>query len=144
MTAEVLAFLGGAPGPISLFEAWEEAVLACGESTMKVSKTQISWGNPLQFAVLSQPRRAAQRRTGALLATLGLVRRKKDWPRECLVVTVGLDRPLNSPRSAVSVEPYPGRWTHHLLLTAPEDVDGLLAAWLAEAYRFAREKQRRA
>ena len=23
MTAEVLAFLGGAPGPISLFEAWE-------------------------------------------------------------------------------------------------------------------------
>lgn len=25
MTAEVLAFLGGAPGPISLFEAWEEA-----------------------------------------------------------------------------------------------------------------------
>ena len=50
MTAEVLAFLGGAPGPISLFEAWEEAVLACGESTMKVSKTQISWGNPLQFA----------------------------------------------------------------------------------------------
>ena len=41
-------------------------------------------------------------------------------------------------------EPYPGRWTHHLILTAPEDVDGLLAAWLAEAYRFAREKQRRA
>ena len=75
MTAEVLAFLGGAPGPISLFEAWEEAVLACGESTMKVSKTQISWGNPLQFAVLSQPRRAAQRRIGALLATLGLGRR---------------------------------------------------------------------
>ena len=64
MTAEVLAFLGGAPGPISLFEAWEEAVLACGESAMKVSKTQISWGNPLQFAVLSQPRRAAQRRAG--------------------------------------------------------------------------------
>ena len=116
MTAEVLAFLGGAPGPISLFEAWEEAVLACGESTMKVSKTQISWGNPLQFAVLSQPRRAAQRR----------------------------GRRVEHPRILQAVEPYPGRWTHHLLLTAPEDVDGLLAAWLAEAYRFAREKQRRA
>ena len=97
MTAEVLAFLGGAPGPISLFEAWEEAVLACGESTMKVSKTQISWGNPLQFAVLSQPRRAAQRRTGALLATLGLGRR------------------VEHPRILQAVEPYPGRWTHHLL-----------------------------
>ena len=94
MTAEVLAFLGGAPGPISLFEAWEEAVLACGESTMKVSKTQISWGNPLQFAVLSQPRRAAQRRTGALLATLGLGRR------------------VEHPHILQAVEPYPGRWTH--------------------------------
>ena len=103
-----------------------EAVLACGESTMKVSKTQISWGNPLQFAVLSQPRRAAQRRIGALLATLGLGRR------------------VEHPRILQAVEPYPGRWAHHLLLTAPEDVDGLLAAWLAEAYRFAREKQRRA
>ena len=113
MTAEVLAFLGGAPGPISLFEAWEEAVLACGESAMKVSKTQISWGNPLQFAVLSQPRRAAQRRAGALMATLGLGRR------------------VEHPRILQAVEPYPGRWTHHLLLTAPEDVDGLLAAWLA-------------
>ena len=92
MTAEVLAFLGGAPGPISLFEAWEEAVLACGESTIKVSKTQISWGNPLQFAVLSQPRRAAQRRAGALMATLGLGRR------------------VEHPRILQAVEPYPGRW----------------------------------
>ena len=49
-----------------------------------------------------------------------------------------------TPRVVAASEPYPGRWTHHLLLTAPEDVDGLLAAWLAEAYRFAREKQRRA
>ena len=120
MTAEVLAFLGGAPGPISLFEAWEEAVLACGESTMKVSKTQISWGNPLQFAVLSQPRRAAQRRTGALLATLGLGRR------------------VEHPHILQAVEPYPGRWTHHLLLTAPEDVDGLLAAWLCQGKTEAR------
>ena len=126
MTAEVLAFLGGAPGPISLFEAWEEAVLACGESTMKVSKTQISWGNPYLFAMLSHPRRAADRKAGALLATFGLNRR------------------LDSPRILQAVEPYPGRWSQHLLLSAPEDVDGLLAAWLAEAYRFAREKQRRA
>lgn len=94
MTAEVLAFLGGAPGPISLFEAWEEAVLACGESTMKVSKTQISWGNPLQFAVLSQPRRAAQRRTGALLATLGLGRRV-EHPR--ILGRGALSRPLDPP-----------------------------------------------
>jgi len=114
MTAEVLAFLGGAPGPISLFEAWEEAVLACGESTMKVSKTQISWGNPLQFAVLSQPRRAAQRRTGALLATLGLGHR------------------VEHPRILQAVEPYPGRWTHHVLVTEADQIDEELMGWLRE------------
>ena len=30
MTAEVLAFLGGEPGKIALFEAYEATVLACG------------------------------------------------------------------------------------------------------------------
>ena len=126
MTAEVLAFLGGAPGPISLFEAWEEAVLACGESTMKVSKTQISWGNPLAVCRSLPAPAGRPAADGALLATLGLGHR------------------VEHPHILQAVEPYPGRWTHHLLLTAPEDVDGLLAAWLAEAYRFAREKQRRA
>ena len=124
MTAEVLAFLGGEPGKIAIFEAYEGAVLSCGESRMKVSKTQISWGNPYLFAMLSQPRRASDRKAGALLATLGLNRR------------------LDSPRILQAVEPYPGRWTHHLLLTGPEAVDGQLRAWLAEAYGFARAKGR--
>lgn len=124
MTAEVLAFLGGEPGKIAIFEAYEGAVLSCGESRMKVSKTQISWGNPYLFAMLSQPRRASDRKAGALLATLGLNRR------------------LDSPRILQAVEPYPGRWTHHLLLTGPEAVDGQLRAWLAEAYGFARTKGR--
>ena len=123
MTAEVLAFLGGAPGPISLFEAWEEAVLACGESTMKVSKTQISWGNPLQFAVLSQPRRAAQRRIGALLATLGLGHR------------------VEHPHILQAVEPYPGRWTHHVLVTEADQIDEELMGWLREAWDFAESKR---
>ena len=43
---------------------------------------------------------------------------EKDWPRECLLVTFGLERQLLSPRIAVAVEPthagptmwwYPGR-----------------------------------
>ena len=101
MTAEVLAFLGGAPGP----------------------KTQISWGNPLQFAVLSQPRRAAQRRTGALLATLGLGRR------------------VEHPRILQAVEPYPGRWTHHVLVTEADQIDEELMGWLREAWNFAESKR---
>ena len=125
MTGEVLAFLGGDPGKIAIFEAYEGAVLSCGESAMRVTKTQISWGNPFLFAMLSHPRRAADRRAGALLATFGLHRR------------------LDSPRILQAVEPYPGRWTHHLLLARPEEVDGEVAAWLAEAWAFAREKGRK-
>ena len=125
MTGEVLAFLGGDPGKIAIFEAYEGAVLSCGESAMKVTKTQVSWGNPFLFAMLSHPRRAADRRAGALLATFCLHRR------------------LDSPRIFQAVEPYPGRWTHHLLLARPEEVDGEVAAWLAEAWAFAREKGRK-
>ena len=125
MTGEVLAFLGGDPGKIAIFEAYEGAVLSCGESAMRVAKTQISWGNPFPFAMLSHPRRAADRKAGALLATFGLHRR------------------LDSPRILQAVEPYPGRWTHHLLLARPEEVDGEVAAWLAEAWAFAREKGRK-
>ena len=125
MTGAVLAFLGGDPGKIAIFEAYEGAVLSCGESTMKVAKTQVSWGNPYLFAMLSHPRRAADRKAGALLATFGLHRR------------------LDSPRIFQAVEPYPGRWTHHLLLARPEEVDGEVAAWLAEAWAFAREKGRK-
>ena len=125
MTAEVLAFLGGDPRKIAIFEAYEGAVLSCGESAMRVTKTQVSWGNPFLFAMLSHPRRAADRRAGALLATFGLHRR------------------LDSPRILQAVEPYPGRWTHHLLLARPEEVDGEVAAWLAEAWAFAREKGRK-
>ena len=77
-----------------------------------------------------------------LFAAVSLpVRRKKGWPRECLVLTLGLACPLDSPRAAVSVEPYPGRWTNHVLLTRPEEVDEELLLWLQEAWDFAQSKR---
>lgn len=123
MTAEVLAFLGGDGTRVAVFEAVEAAVLACGDSRMAVCKTQISWGNPLKFAFLSLPRRAAP--PGSLLCTFG-------WERR-----------VEHPRILQAVEPYPGRWVHHVLLTGPDEVDGELSSWLAAAYRFARQKRRK-
>ena len=35
---------------------------------------------------------------------------------------------------------YPGRWTTHIVLGAPEDVDGELLSWLEEAYAFSERK----
>ena len=38
------------------------------------------------------------------------------------------------------MEPYPNRWTHHVLVTREEELDGELLGWLEEAYEFARNK----
>lgn len=121
MTGEVLTFLGGDPGRIALFEAMEAAVLACGESTMAVSKSQISWGNPKKFAFFSL----------------------HHAPQGCAVATFGLGRRVDAPQIWQAVEPYPNRWTHHVLLAAPADVTPALGGWLKEAYTFAQAKGRR-
>lgn len=122
MTAQVLEFLRGDPRRMTLFETVEAAVLALGESGLAVARTQISWGNPKKFALLSLPRRAG---AGGLILTLGLGRRAED------------------PCVFQAVEPYPGRWTHHIALAGPEDVDDAVRALLAEAYTFALNKKRR-
>lgn len=126
MTGDVLTFLGADPHRIALFETAEEAILAPGESRMTVGKSQISWGNPKKFAFLSLPRRVGG-----------------GFPAGCLILTFGLEHRVAHPRIFQSVEPYPDRWTHHVVLSATGDVDDLVRAWLAEAYTFAKTKHPR-
>ena len=124
-SSDVLFFFDGHPAELALYEALFRAV----EETfpagrVKVQKSQISFYGRHLFAAASLP-----------------VRRRKDWPRTCLVVTVGLSYRLDSPRVAVASEPYPGRWTHHILVTEEDQIDGELMGWLQEAWDFA-ERQR--
>ena len=48
---------------------------------------------------------------------------------------------MESPRVAVAVEPYPNRWTHHVLISKAEQIDGELLGWLREAHTFAESKR---
>ena len=122
---DVLFFFDGHPTELSLFRALAGAMdAALPPARLRVQKSQISFYNRHLFAAASLP-----------------VRRRRDWPRECLVVTVGLSRPLDSPRAAVSVEPYPGRWTNHILLTREDQVDDELLRWLREAWDFSQSKR---
>ena len=57
------------------------------------------------------------------------------------MVTVGLARQMESPRVAVAVEPYPGRWTHHILISEESQIDDELLEWLEEAWAFAESKR---
>ena len=56
------------------------------------------------------------------------------------MVTVGLARKVESPRIAVATEPYPGRWTHHIVVAGPEEIDDELMGWVKEAAAFAAAK----
>lgn len=66
--------------------------------------------------------------------------RKAARPDPYLTVTFGLSHRVSAPRIAQAVEPYPGRWTHHVLLGMPEEVDDELMVWLVEAHDFALTK----
>ena len=122
--SDVLFFFDGKPTELALYQALERAMAArFPEASVKVQKSQISFYHRHLFAAASLP-----------------LRRRKEWPKECLLVTFGLSRRLSSPRIAVAVEPYPNRWTHHVVVAREEEIDGELLDWLAEAYDFAAAK----
>ena len=68
------------------------------------------------------------------------VKRKAELPEGYLVITLGLPEPLASARVAVKTEPYHGRWTHHIVVSKPEELDAELLSWVREAYAFADAK----
>ena len=113
------------PEALPLYEALEGRILAEVDGVrIKVQKRQITFYNRRLFACASFAR----------------VRRKAELPPCWLVVTVGLARRLDSPRVAVATEPYPGRWTHHVVISDPAEVDDELMGWVREAAAFAAAK----
>ena len=124
MTDEELLFFQSMPEMLPVYEKLR-GLLAAAYPAMgvKVSKTQISLRNRYVFAAVSLP-----------------WRKLKDWPEKYVLVSFGLGRKMEDPRIIQAVEPYPGRWTHHVILEGPEDVDGELLDWLDLAYGFSMTK----
>lgn len=125
MDRSVLSFFAKHEGALPIYQAFEKALFAALPDTrMKVQKTQISFYNKHQFACVSFLR----------------VRPKKELPNPYLVVTFGLVHRVDSPRIAAATEPYPERWTHHVILDTPTVVDEKLMSWVEEAAAFAAVK----
>lgn len=121
MTDDELLFFDSMPQMLPIYEAFCQGLADRGLAfTAKVSRTQISLRNRYVFAAVSLP-----------------WRKVKSWPEEYLLVSLGLSYHKESPRVAVATEPYPNRWTHHILLTTSKEVDAELLDWTEEAYRFA-------
>lgn len=85
-----------------------------------VQKTQISFCHKHPFAFVWLP-----------------IRKMRNRPDVYIIVSFGLSRRIISPRIVEAVEPYPNRWTHHVILQNPEEVDDELMNWIHEAYEFA-------
>lgn len=119
LTADELLFFDPMPGMLPAYQVLRRRLLdAHPEVGIRVTKTQISFRSRYIFAMVSFLRPAA------------------GYPREHLTVSFGLGYPKAAPRIAAAVEAAPNRWTHHVCVTCPGDVDGELMGWIEEAYQF--------
>ena len=125
MNVDVLRFFDQNPAALSLYETFEKRVLEkVGEAEIKAQKTQISFYPKHMLACVS----------------FAKVRKAKERPETYIVVTFGLSHKVESPRIDVATEPYPGRWTHHVLIASEEEIDEELLGWVKETEAFAVRK----
>ena len=125
MDADTLLFFDRRPSLLPVYEAFE-AVIRAGfpEAGRRVQKTQITFFQRHVFACVSFLR----------------VRPKREMPEPYLTVTLGLPEPLSSGRAAVCCEPRPGRWTVHIPVRRPEEIDAGLISLIRRSYDFSERK----
>ena len=127
MNTDILLFFGEHMDALPIYERLEEQIFArIPDVTIKVAKTQITFANKRGFAFVS----------------FNPCRKAKDRPAVWMTVTFGLGYRKESPRIDVATEPYPGRWTHHVMVETPDEIDEELLGWLQEAADFAAVKGR--
>lgn len=123
MTQDELLFFSGYGEALPIYAALRERVLGLWPDVdIRVAKTQITFKARYGFAFVST------RRMG------------RRCPDVFIIVSFGLGRKLDSARIFAASEPYPGRWTHHVIVASPEEVDEELMGWIDEARGFALTK----
>ena len=122
---DVLLFFHQHRTALPLYEVFAgEMAARFPESKIKVQKTQITFSNRHVYACVSFLR----------------VKKKAELPDSYFVLTLGLPYPLESARATVKTEPYPGRWTTHLVISKMSDLDEELFSWVGQAYDFSEKK----
>ena len=122
---DTFMFFNQHPAAYPLYECFEAKLLERFPATsIRVQKTQITFSGRHVYACVSFQR----------------VRKKAELPNPYLVITLGLPYPLESDRVAVKTEPYPGRWTTHIVVGSAEEIDDELLSWAEQAYSFSESK----
>ena len=126
LSSDELFFFDEKPAALPLYEAFAKQLLAeIDNVTVKVRKTQISFSNKYNFAFVS----------------LLPVRKAKARPETWITVTFGLQYKKEAPRIDAATEPYPNRWTHHMLISSVDEIDDELMGWIKEAATFSAGKR---
>ncbi len=119
MTSAEMLFFNDRPEALPLYAALAERMLAAFPNvTVAVKKTQITFRERYGFAFVS-------------------LRKMKGCPEVFIIISFGLPRRLDFPRIHIAVEPYPNRWTHHVIVANASQIDDELMRWLTEAHDFA-------
>ena len=127
MDNDILFFFGEHMDALPIYERLEERILKrIPDVKIKVAKTQITFAGRRGFAFVS----------------FNPCRKAKDRPAVWMTVTFGLGYHKESPRIDVATQPYPGRWTHHVMVGTPDEIDGELLGWIQEAAEFSDTKGR--
>lgn len=126
MNNDILFFFGEHMDALPIYEKLEQQILAqIPDVKIKVAKTQITFANKRGFAFVS----------------FNPCHRGKDRPEVWMTVTFGLGYRKDSPRIDVATEPYPNRWTHHVMVGSVEEIDEELMDWIKEAAYFSASKR---
>ena len=125
VSVDELIFFDRKQDALPLYETFREAVLEkVPDTRIEVKKTQISFFSRHMYAAVS----------------FAPVRRAKNRPDPFLTITFGMPYRKESARIDVAVEPYPNRWTHHVMIGSVEEIDQELLSWIEEAAAFAENK----
>ena len=125
ISTDELLFFDMKPASIPLYDTFREFVLSQWPDTrIEVKKTQVSFFNRHMFAAVS----------------FAPVRRAKERPEPFLTISFGLPYMKKSVRIDAATDPYPNRWTHHVMIGTSAEVDDELKSWITEAVDFADRK----
>ena len=123
MTTQELLFFSPLPQALSLYTVLRrELLVRFPDTVVEVKKTQITFRARYGYAFVS-------------------LRRIKGCPKVFLLLSFGLSHRLSSPRIAICSEPYPNRWTHHVLISDEGQLDGELMGWIQSSWDFSESKR---
>ncbi|MGJ7922858.1 DUF5655 domain-containing protein [Neobacillus sp. LXY-4] len=115
----VQSFFSHQAGQIALYLETERMINSIGPAEVEVKKTQISFGTNTKFAWIWLPEKRSKKR-----------------PKNSIILSFSVGRRIENEQIVEAVEPYPGRWLHHIIIQDESDLNKLVFTWLCEAYTF--------